>query len=128
MPGTPRPRPSSAAPPSRMCSTARNDKDQATSTRLVAKVVGAAPARGLREIGLLVVLGSRRLVTNKNNQCGGCGPGPITNEPLGRLPREAEFIPREGLVERDDYALLPEKAWELLVRWYGRDYEIQGAE
>ena len=43
----------------------------------------------------------------------------------------AEFILGKG-VERDDYALLPEKAWELLVRWYGRDYEfkalvVQGA-
>ena len=59
------------------------------------------------------------------------GPGPITNEPLG-VSAGSEFILREGLVERDDYALLPERAWELLVRWYGRDYEfkalvVQGA-
>ena len=37
------------------------------------------------------------------------GPGPITNEPLG-VSAGSEFILREGLVERDDYALLPEKA------------------
>lgn len=59
------------------------------------------------------------------------GPGPITNEPLG-VSAGSEFILREGLVERDDYVLLPEKAWELLTRWYGRDYEfkalvVQGA-
>jgi len=52
------------------------------------------------------------------------GPGPITNEPLGVLVQN-ELILREGLVERDDYALVPSSAWEKLARWYGRDHAFQ---
>jgi len=45
-------------------------------------------------------------------------PGPIGNEPLGIRVR-GELVLREGLVERDDYALVCAAVWELLEEWYG---------
>ncbi|KAJ1444808.1 hypothetical protein M885DRAFT_551946 [Pelagophyceae sp. CCMP2097] len=44
--------------------------------------------------------------------------GPINNEPL--LTRQgSRWYLRIGLVEHDDYALVPAEVWELLLTWYG---------
>ena len=45
-------------------------------------------------------------------------PGPIVNDPL-LVTVDGERLLREGLVEKDDYALVPAKAWALLEAWRG---------
>ena len=50
----------------------------------------------------------------------GSEPGPIGNEPLSfSCPRTGDRYLKVGLVEHDDYAIVPARAWELLEQWYG---------
>ncbi|XP_035221338.1 ubiquitin carboxyl-terminal hydrolase 15-like, partial [Stegodyphus dumicola] len=44
-------------------------------------------------------------------------PGPIDNSPLLRDDGSGEI--KDHLIDELDYVLLPEEAWNLLVKWYG---------
>ncbi|CAL1290748.1 unnamed protein product [Larinioides sclopetarius] len=44
-------------------------------------------------------------------------PGPIDNSPLLRDDGSGEI--KDHLIDELDYVLLPEEAWDLLVKWYG---------
>ncbi|GIY57194.1 ubiquitin carboxyl-terminal hydrolase 15 [Caerostris darwini] len=44
-------------------------------------------------------------------------PGPIDNSPLLREDGSGEI--KDHLIDELDYVLLPQEAWDLLVKWYG---------
>ena len=48
-------------------------------------------------------------------------PGKINNKPL--FKESEPNVSREHLLEEHDYMLLPEKAWQSLVEWYGIMYK-----
>ncbi|KAH8074701.1 ubiquitinyl hydrolase [Aureococcus anophagefferens] len=46
-------------------------------------------------------------------------PGPVGNEPLSFASPEGDRFLKVGLVEHDDYALVPAPVWAALEGWYG---------
>ena len=46
-------------------------------------------------------------------------PGPVGNEPLSFASPEGDRFLKVGLVEHDDYALVPAPVWSALEGWYG---------